>query len=288
MRGQLVILTAICLSGCTNFSHKPDQGRLLMTGGVTQVEGAGGAGLTPWATITGYGTDASYGANVFYTEARLPDFTLRSAGGSVGIKNRLEVSYARQEFDTGETGARLGLRPGYTFKQDIVGAKLRVTGDAIYDQDSWVPQISVGAQYKKAADAPLLTALGAKDDDGIDLYASATKAFLDKNLIVGATLRGTKANQLGLLGFGGDTNDDYALEFEGSVAYMVSRKMVVGADYRTKPNNLNFAEEQDAKAAYVAYFPNKNVSLTAAYVDLGEVALQGKQRGLYGSIQLGF
>jgi len=255
---------------------------------VSQVEGAGGAGLTPWATITGYGTDRSYGANVFYTEARLPDFTLRSTGGSIGVKNRLEISYAHQEFDTENTGPALGLRQGYTFKQDVIGAKLRVTGDAVYDQDSWIPQISVGAQYKKAADAPLLMALGAKDDDGIDLYVSATKLMLDKNLILGATLRGTKANQLGLLGFGGDANDDYNLEFEGSVAYMLSSKIVVGADYRTKPNNLNFAEEQNAKAAYIAYFPNKHISLTAAYADLGDVALQGKQDGVYGSVQLGF
>jgi len=259
-----------------------------MTGGVSQVEGAGGAGLTPWATITGYGTDASYGVNAFYTQSNLPDFTLRSTGASFGIKNRLEVSYAHQEFDTGDTGPVLGLRQGYRFKQDIIGAKLRVTGDAVYDQDSWVPQISVGAQYKKASDEALLTALGAKDDDGVDVYASATKVLLDKNLIVGATLRGTKANQLGLLGFGGDANDDYSLEFEGSVAYMVSRKVVIGADYRTKPNNLNFAKEQDAKAAYIAYFPNKHVSFTAAYADLGDVALQGKQDGVYGSVQLGF
>ena len=64
-----------------------------MTGGGSQVEGAGGGGLNPWATITGYGTDKSYGANVFYTEARLPDFTLKSVGGSVGIKNRLEIDF---------------------------------------------------------------------------------------------------------------------------------------------------------------------------------------------------
>ena len=34
----------------------PDQGKLLATGGVSQVEGAGGGGLVPWALITGYGS----------------------------------------------------------------------------------------------------------------------------------------------------------------------------------------------------------------------------------------
>ena len=279
---------AMCLSACANGSYAPDQGRLLATGGVSQVEGAAGAGLTPWAVITGYGSEDSYGANAYYTRASLPDFELESIGGSVGINNRVEVSYAKQKFDTGDTGPILGLRRGYTFEQDIIGAKVRVIGDAVYDQDSWAPQVAVGAQYKKASDDALLTALGAKDDDGVDVYVSATKVLLDKSLIVGATLRGTKANQLGLLGFGGDQNNDYSLQYEGSVAYMVSRKVVIGADYRTKPDNLGFAKEQDAKAVYVAYFPNKHVSLTAAYVDLGEVALQGKQDGLYGSIQIGF
>jgi len=285
---RLIVITTLLLGACSSKSLKPDQGRLLMTGGVSQVEGAGGAGLTPWATITGYGTNKSYGVNGFYTQANFADFELRSKGGAIGIKNRVEISFAEQEFDTGDTGPVLGLRQDYTFKQNIVGAKIRIVGDAVYDQDSLLPQISVGAQYKKASDASLLTALGAKDDDGIDIYASATKVLLDKNLILGATLRGTKANQLGLLGFGGDRNDDYSLQIEGSAAYMVSQKIVLGADYRTKPNNLNFAKEQDAKAGYIAYFPNKNISLTAAYVDIGEVALQGNQSGVYGSIQVGF
>jgi hypothetical protein len=37
----------------------------------------------------------------------------------------------------------------------------------------------------------------------------------------------------------------------------------------------------------MAWFPSKNVSLTAAYVDLGDIALQGPQRGVYLSVQLG-
>ena len=261
---------------------------LLTTGGVTQVEGTGGGGLTPWSLITGYGSEDSYGANAFYTRASLPDFELESMGGAVGINNRVEISYAKQKFDTGDTGPALGLRPGFTFEQDIIGAKVRVIGDAVYDQDSWVPQISVGAQYKKASESELITALGGTDDDGVDVYVAANKLFLDKNLLLGATLRGTKANQLGLLGFGGDQNDDYTVQFEGTAAYLLSHNLVLGADYRTKPNNLGFAKEQNAKAAYVAWFPNKNISLTAAYVDLGEVALQGNQSGVYGSIQLGF
>jgi len=44
--------------------------RLLATGGVAQIEGAAGGGLTPWALITGYGTDAQIGGSAFYTQAK--------------------------------------------------------------------------------------------------------------------------------------------------------------------------------------------------------------------------
>lgn len=69
---------------------------------------------------------------------------------------------------------------------------------------------------------------------------------------------------------------------------MLSRDLVVGADYRTKPDNLAFAAEGDAKAAYIAWFPNKSFSLTGALVDMRDIAGQGRQQGVYGSVQVGF
>ncbi|HRW30858.1 MAG TPA: DUF3034 family protein, partial [Emcibacteraceae bacterium] len=61
-----------------------------------------------------------------------------------------------------------------------------------------------------------------------------------------------------------------------------------GIDFRTKPDNLAFAKEQDAMAVYLAYFFSKNLSVTIAGVDLGDIALQGRQRGFYLSLQAGF
>src|SRR5688572_25524484 len=124
-----------------------NQGKLLATGGVSQVEGAGGGGLTPWALITGYGTDRSFGANAHATYLRLDDFSLTSYGASVGIFDRVEFSVAKQKFE-GESGALAPL----VLKQDIFGVKVRVLGDAVYNQDSWVPQVAVGLQYKQSDD----------------------------------------------------------------------------------------------------------------------------------------
>lgn len=106
IRGAMIAACAVA-----GLSLKPvaaaelfDSAKLLATGGVSQVEGAGGGGLAPWALITGYGTRDAIGANVHYTYANLPDFTLHSGGVAVGFFDRVEVSYARQWFDTGEAG----------------------------------------------------------------------------------------------------------------------------------------------------------------------------------------
>jgi hypothetical protein len=260
-----------------------DEGRLLATGGVSEVEGAGGGGLVPWALITGYGTRDGIGVNAHYTYVGLPSFTLSSEGAALGLFDRLELSYARQSFGTGNAGAKLGLGKGFTFDQDVYGAKIRLIGDAVYDQDSWMPQISAGLQYKKNDRDAVIHAIGGRRAQGVDYYAAATKLFLAERLLLNLTLRETEANQFGLLGFSG-----YGIQTEGSAAYLISRRLVAGIEYRAKPDNLAFAREGNAYDAFLAYFLNKHLSLTIAYVDLGDIALQGRQNGVYASLQAGF
>ena len=122
----------------------------------------------------------------------------------------------------------------------------------------------------------------------MDYYVAATKLFLAESLLVNGTVRWTNANQTGLLGYGGDRNDDLEPQFEGSVGYLLSPRLVVGAEYRTKPDNLGFAKEDDWYDIYAAYALNKHVSVTAAYTDLGSIATFEDQRGLYLSLQVGF
>ena len=264
-----------------------NQGKLLATGGVSQVEGAGGAGLTPWALITGYGTDKGMGINAHHTYVKTGDFSLNGSGIAIGIYDRFEISYTHHWFNTHDAGTRLGIGKGYTFEQDVIGAKWRVAGDAIYSQNDWMPQIAIGGNYKKNKNGALVSALGANSDEGVDFYATASKLFLNNGLLMTAGARLTKANQFGLLGFGNPTNT-YSLQGEFSIALLLRKDFAIGADYRMKPNNLAFAKEENAFALFAAYFINKNVSITAAYTDLGEIALQGSQNGLYLSLQIGY
>jgi len=263
-------------------------GKLLLTGGVTQVEGAAGGGLTPWAVIGGYGTRDQVGANAYYTRVDVSDYALDSYGALVGIRDRVELSVSRQVFDTEAVGAALGLGRGYAIRQDTYGVKVKVAGDAVLEQDRWLPQIAVGLQHKRNDQGGLLAAIGAKDDSGTDLYISATKLYLRQSLLLNATVRFTEANQFGILGFGGDRHDGLRPRFEASAAYLLNRHLAIGAEYRQKPNNLAIAREDDAWDVFVAWAPSRHVSLTVAYVDLGNIVIRDHQRGVYASLQVGF
>ncbi len=270
------------------FDWAPESGKLLATAGVTQLEGAGGGGIVPWALISGYGTRDAIGGNAHYTFVHTSDFDLHSTGVTLGLYDRVEVSFARQWFDLRSVGPKVGLGKNYTIDQTIAGLKVRVFGDAVYDQDRWWPQVSVGMQYKANNRGALLSAIGARASDGADFYVAATKLLLSQSLLVNATMRATRANQFGLLGFGGNRNTGYSAQFEGSLAYLINRNLAVGGEFRSKPDNLTFAHEDSAWDLFAAWFINKNVSATLAYANLGRIANQTSQSGVYVSLQLGF
>lgn len=284
--------------------------KLLLTSGVSQIEGAAGGGLTPWAIIGGYGTNNEIGGNVHYTYAKTNDFKLDSYGLTVGLYDRVELSVAEQSFDVSNLRGKVSSGLGADaigrdkIKQTIVGVKVRVFGEAVLDADNWLPQVAVGMQYKKNQDGDFVTGgvIGAKKDSGTDFYVAATKLLLDKNILLNSTVRLTKANQFGLLGFGSETDNNYKPQLELSAAYLISKKVAIGAEYRMKPNNLKNTvggavdlREDDAFDLFIAYAPTKNISLTAAYVNLGNIATveavgagYGKQDAIYLSAQVGF
>jgi len=257
--------------------------RLAATGGVTEIEGAAGGGITPWALIAGLGTDREVGASAACTAVLPQGFELYSCGIGVGIENRLELSAAKQRFDLGTTA------PGESIHMSTVGAKLRVFGDALIDQDRWWPQVAVGLQWKNNEDFGFIPkALGARHPSGADYYLAATKIFLDgpadHSWLLNGTLRETEANQLGLLGFGGDQGG-YRLRTEGSVGVFLSDKLLLGGEYRQKPDDLRIYREDAFSDLFVAWFPWKYSSLTAAYADLGNIANKPAQHGPYLSVQ---
>lgn len=282
------VLGTACLP-CAALADEGDQlldgGKLVLTNAVSTTEGASGGGIAAWATIGGLETEG-VGITGHVTAIELPDFGWQSHGVAIGVANRVELSYARQNFDTRDVGTALGLGKGYSLNQDVFATKVRVLGDLVYGE-SHIPQVSVGLQHKRNLDRPAVMAVGARDTSGTDFTLSASKLILRHSLLVSATARYTSANQAGLLGFGSAAGDGYSLQFEGSVAYQLSRRAAVGAELRTKPDNLGLGED-DWMDLFAAYAVTDNFTLTAAYADLGSIATFEDQRGAFLSAQIAF
>ena len=264
--------------------HEGD--RLAWTGAITQVEGSAGGGLAPWALIAGLGTSDQIGGSAHLGYVSTSDFELRSAGLAAGLHDRVEVSFTRQRFDASS------VIPGLTLGQDVLGLKLRLAGEAIFAPDHWWPQLAIGAQAKRTLDFGVIPkAVGANHGQDVELYLAATKlyfaALAGRNAIVNLTLRRTRANQFGLLGFGGDQRDSFSLAPELSAALWVRENWLVGGEYRYKPSDLGAFREDQALDAFVAWNPLKPVTVTLAYVDLGRIAGKPDQRGYYLSLWLG-
>src|ERR1700761_8782645 len=282
-RNVAVLMLGMLLCGFFSNTHAASE-RLLATGGVTQIEGSGGGGLTPWALITGLGTNSEVGGSANCTYVHPQYFSLTNCGVAVGIEDRLELSFARQIFDLDDVAR------GKQIRQDTLGVKVRLFGDAVYDQDSWLPQVAAGLQFKQNHDFDFIPkAIGARTDDGTDFYLAATKVFLagpfSRTWLVDANLRASRANQFGILGFGGDRSNSYSYLGEGSVAVFLTDSLVAGAEYRQKPDKLSAFKEDDAYDGFLAWFPVKYVSITAAYVDLGNIATHPGEHAWYLALQ---
>lgn len=305
------LLLAAALLGLNGACVHADTGKLRLTGGVSTIEGAAGGGLTPWAVIGSQATAGEIGASAYLTRTRTHDYGLTSHGVAVGWNDRVEVSLAQQDFDAAPAVALNGIAPfgvrsGQHIRMDVVGLKLRVAGDAILDADRWMPQIAVGLQYKHVRPGSLGSVLRFLNADthGTDFYVSATKLLLADSVLVSGTLRATRANQNGLLGFGAGApgRDRYSLQPEFSIAWLLRKDLAIGAEYRFKPDNLaslgaaaglgSALREDDWRDLFIAWAPNKHTSLTLALVDLGRIVpgitANRRQRGLYISGQLAF
>lgn len=261
-------------------------GGMIATGSqaaVTQLEGQAGGGIVPWALLSGGMPTASF------TWVDTGDYTLSSLAVQGSLFDRVELSYARQTFDTGHVG--LG-----HINVDVFGAKVKVVDMS----DGFMPTVSLGVQYKMTdIEDKVLDSWGA-DDSGTDFYLAATKVFPvgGKNVLINATVRGTKANQIGILGFGSTTDDNYTAQVEGSIGVFLNEQTILGAEYRMKPDNIEGVSEDDWADVFIGYFPNKNLSVVLAYAmlgdiakatDLGAVGEDGKdQRGVYLQAQVNF
>lgn len=315
----LLAASAVLFSGGA-WADLYNDGKVLATGGVSMTDGAGGGGITPWATITGYGTRDGINGDVHYTYVSLPNYSLNSIGAAIGLWDRVELSYTNDVLPTGSTfdtvglltstaGIPTGIQPwNTTIKMDVFGAKVRVFGEAIYDSDNLIPQVAVGGFYKVNHNKTLLKTLQADKAKDWEAYIAATKIFFPINTLINVTLRYTSANQTGLVGFGGPDSNKKKIRPEVSLAYLLNKGTAIGAEYQKHGHNLDgkgvdlggltlpggligstvTQKESDWYDAFIAFFPSKNLSITMAYAMLGNITLTPNQNGYYVSLQASF
>ncbi|MEQ1439095.1 DUF3034 family protein [Fontimonas sp. SYSU GA230001] len=325
------LATALCST--STWAGGYDDGKVFLTGGVFTVDGAGGGGAVPWATISGYETRDGINGGVGFTYANLPALQLTVIGGAVGFFDRFELSYAQHDLSLNlsnldtvalaaeAAGLDIGTDPwNSTIKMDVLGAKLRVLGDAVYTSDSWVPQVAIGGLWKKNSSEELMHTLGAAKSKDWEAYVAATKVFFRYSTLVNLTARYTAANEIGLTGFGscddsGNCQSKKKVRLEASVAHLVAKNTAIGFEYQQHGDNLDGRsvnvgdidlsaltailgggtqsaltqkEESDWWDIFFAYAPNKKISFVIAYLMLGNIAVSPDNNGFYFSTHLTF
>ena len=134
---------------------------------------------------------------------------------------------------------------------------------------------TIGDMNENIANA--LDTVGYENDHGVDIDLSFSKMInqlFHYPVILNANLRLTRAHYLGFLGF----SDDYTVNGEISAVVLPHPKFGIGAEVRQqndefKPLPLSgFTMEEDAFwDVFVVWFPNKKISLAAAFNRFGNI-----------------
>lgn len=256
-------------------------GRLLGSGGVLSIDGSAGGGLVPWAVIAGHGERGQWDVLASVSQVDSGDFDLRSAALAFGWNNRVELSLARLSLGL-DALVQAGRFPDERLDTDVIGAKLRLGGDLVYGR---APQLAAGVQWRRSRDGDLVRFASADDDQGFDVYLSASKVWIDgiasRRTLASLTLRSTDANQLGLAGF----SDQRSIALEASLAVFLAPNWLLGVEYRDKPDRLDFAREDAWSDLFLAWLPSRHWHVALGYADLGSIGGIDGQRGYYLSVQ---
>lgn len=282
MRTAQLGAVMIMALAASNGAHAAAEGRLVSTGGVMTIEGSAGGGLVPMAVLAGLSTEPGWDWIAGSSHTRVGDYDLTTLGVAASFNDRVEISLAEQRFDI---GFELPAGVPNDIRQTIIGAKFKLAGDLIFGS---TPQISAGVQWKKNHDFILANALGAEDDSGLDAYVSVSRLILNgpfnRNWLFNGTLRASRANETGLLGFGGGDNNNYRALGEVSTAMFFNPEWAVGMEYRMKPENLSGVCESDWRDVFIGWFPNARMNVVLAWADLGTIANRPDQDGVFLSL----
>ena len=196
------------------------------------------------------------------------------------LGGRVELGYGFMRLDIGDLSSALSI-PEHSVQVHNLNARVLLVKEGDFGQ-SWMPALTLGVHYKHNSNvddidrrlAGTLTNVGIVDDKGVDVTLYATKLFTatPRPLLVNVGLRSTEAVHAGLLGF----TDNRKTVVEGNFGVLVLDNLVVGAEYRQKPDEYTsipglIEGEDDWWDVFVTYIVDDQMTVSVAYAHLGSV-----------------
>jgi len=240
------------------------------------LEGVGGVAYNPLAYLADSGealikigdSDVLAKPRFGAWYVNLPDAKIdwTSFGAATTLLNRLEVSYG---FET------IAWENNPTFHKNNLGAKLLVIKENDFNT-KFVPAFSIGTIYKSTSNKSLRD-LGNTDrrSSGQDWYAVTTKTvnFLPVPVIVSGGVLSTQEFVTGVLGF----SNKRKLTGFFNIDLVLPHGFVVGYEFKQGARFSN-AKNTNYWDAHLAWIPNKNLTLIAAYTGTGDYGKAGNTR----------
>ena len=241
------------------------------------LEGVGGVAFNPLAYLADSGEEfIKAGDTNIVAKPRfgawyvnLPDAKIgwTSIGVATTLLKRLEISYGFQN---------IAWEDHPTFHKNNIGAKLLVLDENAFGT-KFVPAISVGTIYKNTSHNSLrqVADFNSLRSSGQDWYAVATKTItqLPVPVIISGGVLSTQEYVTGVLGFSGDRK----LTGFANIDLILPKGFVVGFEFK---QGARFSNVQNTNYwdAHLAWIPNKNLTLIAAYTVTGDYGKAGNTR----------
>lgn len=240
------------------------------------LEGVGGVAFNPLAYLADSGEEfIKIGDTNILAKPRfgawyvnLPDAKIdwTSFGVATTLLKRLEVSYGYQN---------VSWEDHPTFRKNNLGAKLLLLDENAFNS-KFVPAVSVGTIYKNTSNKSLRDAgISTLRSSGQDWYAVATKTvnLLPAPVIISGGVLSTQEYVTGVLGF----SDKRKLTGFANIDLVLPKGFVIGFEFK---QGARFSNVQNTNYwdAHLAWMPNKNLTLIAAYTATGSYNKGGNTR----------
>jgi len=199
---------------------------------------------------------------------------------------RFELGYALNHFGLGRLPEDIEAATGVNTIEDSVylhnfNVRFQILKEGDFEK-SWMPALTFGLHYKHNDDTDVIdrrlegafSDLGIKDNDGVDvtLFASKMIKSLPRPLMLNAGVRSTEAAQIGLFGF----TEKRSTVFEGNFGVLVLDNLVIGGEYRQKPDEFEVLpglveKEDDWWDGFITYIASDNLTMSVAFASFGDV-----------------